>query len=275
MRPRLRYAIAVSRQLLSLALICTLSRPVFADPLGDNIPATALPEPVRTSVYLSTGHADNNYQEGAGVRLVMDTQLQTHQIRAELVRQNRFNLTGEFASLQVTSPLNDQQFVSAAIGAGTSRLFALWNTAVVLNQRWGLSNEQVTGIGLAYASLRDSRSETSLLAQHAWYVNDQVVVQAGVRAGRASPGSVASNRRFVALTLGNVNQSHLVINAAKSHEAYQLVQDTTLMQFVSEEAGATFFQPISTDQRVSITADRYKNPFYTRNRLELGWGLTW
>lgn len=225
---------------------------------------------------VSTGAAPVAYTEGDGARLALDTELKNYKVRADFTEQNRFGLNGQFLGLQMTKDVDATRFVSAGFGGGSSRLFARWNTNAFLFQKWGENSPHVTGVGLVYSAQRDNRSEVNLVFQQIWYANDFLTLEGGFRIGRSSPGQVASNNQFIAATVGNVNGRFAVFKLGQSHEAYQLLGDNNILsQFNSKNAAISLYQPITTDQLLSLSAERYTNEFYARNRIELGWGLSW
>ncbi|MFN7835492.1 MAG: YaiO family outer membrane beta-barrel protein [Burkholderiaceae bacterium] len=224
----------------------------------------------------SGGNAPQPYQEGAGARLTLDTALHGFKVRVDAQRQTRFGLTGEFAGLQLTRDLDSTRYVTFGAGGGSSRLYARWNTNGFIFQKWGVGSPHVSGLGITYSAMRDDRSDYSVVAQHIWYANDKVIFEGGLRFGRASPGNIASNQQFLATTLGNPVGRHAVVRFARAHEAYLLLSDQQeLAQFSSKQASVTLNQPLTREQMLSLTADRYTNPFYTRNRFDFGWSVRW
>jgi YaiO family outer membrane protein len=230
----------------------------------------------RLTFAANAGAAPVPYSEGEGARLALETELNSYKVRADFTEQNRFGLSGQFLGLQLTKDIGPTRFVTAGVGGGTSRLYARWNTNAFLFQKWGENSPHVTGVGLVYSAQRDDRSEVNLVVQQIWYAHELFTLEGGFRVGRASPGQVASNNQFIAATVGNIRGRRAVFKLGQSHEAYQLLGDNkTLSQFSSKEGSVSLYQPITTDQLLSLTAERYTNEFYARNRVELGWGLSW
>jgi YaiO family outer membrane protein len=113
-------------------------------------------------------------------------------------------------------------------------------------------------------------------ASLAWFAPRLLVVELGGRYNVSQPGDVQSHRVHGVAILTPSSRRSVSARVAGGSEGWQLVTaGTTLRRFHSTEAALAWREKLTASIAVSVQADHYRNPFYTRSGITLGASRYW
>lgn len=211
----------------------------------------------RLRAVLPLGRSDVLYLEGTG--------------------QRAFGDEGVFGSVAHQHSFGDGWISFLGAGGGTGEFyFPELRLDAALSRKLLASRRLVATIGGTWvrskAAYRDRAAQASLTG----YLGPTVVVEAGARLNWSTPGDVASQRGFLALTLGRAGSRYVVLRGAAGSEGYQLTgSGATEQKFNSTEAAISWRQWLGGTLGFVLGGEWYDNPFYTRTGVQLGLFAGW
>lgn len=191
----------------------------------------------------------------------------------EIARQDRFGEQGTFFSLGDTYTFNEDLYGSLTLGTSTGASFLpRFRADAFINRKLLPKKNLVATLGFGLYEAREIYKDRSLYVGATYYFPTPWIVEGGVRFNRSNPGSVDSRSQFIAITNGRDKQRYITARYEWGNEAYQIVgPGAALSDFDSDVFSLTLRQWLGEKQGVNVVAERYKNPFYSRNGLSAGY----
>lgn len=191
---------------------------------------------------------------------------------AELSQQDHFDDQGVFAGIGYQHVWNNNWYGSVHAGTSSGGFFlpqARYD--VFINRKWLEQRQLVTTLGAGYYQAKDVHADRNVLLSGRYYFTVPVIAEIGMRINQSNPGDIFSRRRFAALTYGRYRQHLLGVRYESGREAYQLVQENTVVSdFGSHEFALNWRQWLGSNTGVQLEASRYQNPAYRRSGLLAG-----
>jgi YaiO family outer membrane protein len=230
----------------------------------------------RVQIDLTTQHSRHNASLPSGRATSLRGNWALSQdtvLNAELLSERKFDADGGLAAVGATQNLDADWFVSGALTRGWGGPnWARNRIDAAVSRKWGASRQVVTTLGAYRANFDAGRSDRGLRVSANYYVNHFVVFEAGATFNTSHPGKVRSQRPYLAVTLGTEGLQYLSLRASRGSEAYQSVgAGAQLVDFNSESLVLDWRYWMAPDWGVSVHAERYLNPSYSRTTL--GGGL--
>ncbi|MEO6155736.1 MAG: YaiO family outer membrane beta-barrel protein [Thermomonas sp.] len=193
-------------------------------------------------------------------------------VNYELVDTRRFGAHGRYASIGLTQTLDDRWYASAALGAGNGAFFFPdWRVDVAVNRKWGADRSLITTLGFTQYNAPDGHVDRTALLGLTWYAPGKWVLEGGWRPNRSSPGAVHSTSGYLAGTWGEEGRQYVSLRHERGREAYQTIgADILLVDFPSRVSSLTWRRWLTSRCGFNLRAERYDNPSYRRNGMELG-----
>lgn len=195
----------------------------------------------------------------------------------ELSNQRRFVDHGVFGSIGATRVFDEDWYASLFAGSSSGGFFLpRYRIDGFINRKWMQRRNLVTTLGLGYYKAKDEHRDRSLFASATWYFQAPWIVEGGARFNQSDPGSVHATRGYFAITQGRDQAHYLTLRHEAGKEAYQLVgPQAVLSDFSSRATSLTWRQWLVGNAGLNLRAERYVNPSYSRNSVELGffWAL--
>ncbi len=262
---------------MHLALCAVLSAGALA------AQATAVPVPapaaeaeaspvLRPSLEISSefGHLTQGYGAARTVGVKYTRPLAVGVLDLTATQQRRFGESGHYIGLQLTRDVNERNYVSLALGGGSSVLWPIWRTDLNWHHKWGEQLNYVTGLGYMYASNRNDRNDRGLLLSLTGYF-DQLVVEGGLHFNRNNPGGVRAGSQYVAATWGRDQVGTLMLRGETAQEAYQPIGvNQELVDFDSRNLSIEWRHWWRPGYSLIVGGKVYRNPYYTQTDLRLG-----
>lgn len=193
-------------------------------------------------------------------------------VNYELVDTRRFGAHGRYASIGLTQTLDDRWYASAALGAGNGAFFFPdWRVDVAINRKWRADRSLITTLGFTQYHAPDGHVDHTALVGVSWYAPGQWVLAGGWRPNRSSPGAVRSSSGYLAATWGEEGRQYLSFRHERGREAYQTIgADILLVDLPSRVSSLTWRRWLTARCGFNLRGERYYNPSYRRNGMELG-----
>jgi YaiO family outer membrane protein len=194
-------------------------------------------------------------------------------LNAELLAEKKFDARGGVAAVGATQNLDADWFVSASLTRGWGGPnWARHRLDGAVSRKWGADRQLVTTLGAYRANFDAGRSDRGLRVSANYYLNHFVVLEGGATFNTSHPGKVRSQMPYLAVTLGTEGLQFLSLRASRGSEAYQSVGSSAqLVDFDSQTLSLDWRYWLAPDWGVSLHAERYLNPSYSRTTL--GGGL--
>lgn len=196
----------------------------------------------------------------------------TDGVNMEYTHQSHFNEEGSLGSLGYQRIFNEDWYGSISAATSSSGSFLpRYRGDVSLYRKWLSKKNLVTGVGFTYNQSRLANYDQIVLLDIIYYFDAPWIVELGGRLVESNPGSVASERGFVAVTYGS-NKSHfLTLKYDQGTEGWQAVGATqTIANFGSYEVTMLLRQWITNDYGFSLAVNHYSNPNYNRSGIIAG-----
>ena len=216
---------------------------------------------------LTAGNPSWNGQFARGV-LVSDT---SNAWNASIVNLREFGDSGTMIALGNTHYFDDKWYssVSASGSSGGSFLPRL-RFDVSGSRRWLEGLNLLTTVTLTAINAKDGHQDRSLLLSSAYYFQQPLVLEAGVRINQSNPGKVVSNAKYVAVTYGENKKQIMSLRYGYGQEAYQYIGvDAFLVDFKSDAWTATWRKWIRPQLGFQVRAESYHNQYYDRRGIEV------
>ena len=226
------------------------------------------------SVELSAGFQNLNAGFGnwRDVTLRGTYGLASHVLQGEVSFNRRFNKDGIFVGLSDTYTFNEDWYASIAAGFGDGAFYLpRYRLDTTLYKKWLPKKNLVTSIGAGQYRAPDGHTDNSLSLGLVYYFDTPFVAEAGLRLNSSNPGSIKTQQQFLALTYGRVKQNLVTVRHAWGQEGYQTIgTNAQLIDFASKESSISWRHWFAPRTGLSVAANRYSSPFYTRSGLNVG-----
>lgn len=198
--------------------------------------------------------------------------LGSHLLQGELSAHRRFGQNGNYLGLSDTYTFNPDWYGSLSVGAGDGAFYLPnYRVDATLYRKWLQERNLVTSVGLGYYDAPDGHTDRSLSLGAAYYFSSPWIVEAGVRLNSSNPGAIKTSQQFVALTWGRSRQDVVSARYGWGGEGYlTTAANTQLVNFRSREASLSWRHWLTPSTGVLIGINRYTNPSYRRNGVQLG-----
>lgn len=230
------------------------------------------PPVLRPSLELSSefGHLTQGYGAARTVGVKYTRPLAGGVLDLTATQQRRFDESGHYIGLQLTRDVDERNYVSLALGGGSSVLWPIWRTDLHWHHKWGEQLNYVTGLGYMYASNRNDRNDRGLLLSLTGYF-DQLVVEGGLHVNRNNPGQVRAGSQYLAATWGRDQVGTLMLRGETAQEAYQSIGvNQQLVDFDSRNLSIEWRHWWRPGHSLIVGGKVYRNPYYTQTDLRLG-----
>ena len=194
-----------------------------------------------------------------------------HVLQGELSAKKEFGEAGNFVGVADTFTISPQWYASVGAGAGNGAFYLpRYRLDATLNRKWLARQNLVTSLGFGYYKAPDGHVDHGLNLSAAYYFDQPLVVEGGVRYNRSTPGAVVTHQQFLAATFGRDRRDLLSVRYGWGGEGYlTIAENTALVDFQSKEISLGWRHWI--DSRTGFLADlnHYRNPFYERSGVNL------
>ncbi|MDZ4674123.1 MAG: YaiO family outer membrane beta-barrel protein [Gemmatimonadota bacterium] len=191
--------------------------------------------------------------------------------------QRAFGDEGAYAAVAHQHSFGDSWISYVGVGGGTGKFyFPELRLDATLTRKLLASHRLLATIGGTWVRSKDVYRDRAVQASLTGYLSAVVVVEAGGRVNWSTPGDVASQRAFLALTLGRAGSHYVVLRGAGGSEGYQLTgSGATAQKFNSAEASIAWRQWLGARLGFVLGGEWYDSPFYTRTGVQLGLFASW
>ena len=229
---------------------------------------------MQRSIELSTGY--QNLTAGLGswrdLTLKGTYGLPSHLLQGEISTMRRFNQNGVFAGLSDTYTFNEDWYGSVAVGFGDGAFYLpKYRVNATLYKKWLPQRNLVTSIGVGKYKAPDGHVDNSLALGVVYYFDAPWVAEFGLTANSSNPGAIKTQQQFLALTYGRAKENLVTVRHAWGNEGYQTIAtNAQLVNFPSKESSISWRHWFAPRTGVSVSANRYTNPFYIRSGMNVG-----
>lgn len=238
-----------------------------------NPPDILLRAPTR-SLDVSTGyqHLTGGFSSWRQVTVHGVYESDRHVFQGELSNKREFNTSGNFLGLTDTYTIDDDWFTSGSVGFGDGAFYLpRVRFDGFLYRKWLPKKNFVSSIGVGYYDAPDGHIDRSVALGGAYYFAQPWVVEGGVRFNRSNPGRVNTHQQFIATNFSPDKQNSVSARFAWGSEGYvPLAAKTSIVGFNSTDASVSWRHKLDPRWGFSISANRYRNPSYTRSGIDLG-----
>ncbi|HUP29102.1 MAG TPA: YaiO family outer membrane beta-barrel protein [Usitatibacter sp.] len=217
---------------------------------------------------LSAGYPD--WQEAT---VLLARRTGAHLWQAELASLERFGARGTYASIMDTYTLGPRWYASVALAAGDGAFFLPKHRVDAFLYRKLLDDASLVAYaGVGEYRAPDGHRDTSVSLGASRYFEAPWVIQGGVRFNESRPGSVRTRQQFVAATYGRAPGDQLVARYGWGREGYLAIAPGSFrVDFESREASLQWRHPVAPTHGMTVALERYRNPFYERSGIALGY----
>ena len=229
---------------------------------------------MQRSIELSTGY--QNLTAGLGswrdLTLKGTYGLPSHLLQGEISTMRRFNQNGVFVGLSDTYTFNEDWYGSVAVGFGDGAFYLpKYRVNATLYKKWLPQRNLVTSIGVGKYKAPDGHVDNSLALGVVYYFDAPWVAEFGLTANSSNPGAIKTQQQFLALTYGRAKENLVTVRHAWGNEGYQTIAtNAQLVNFPSKESSISWRHWFAPRTGVSVSANRYTNPFYIRSGMNVG-----
>lgn len=186
----------------------------------------------------------------------------------EASQQKHFDETGQAVSASLTHDFSEDWYAMVGAGLGTGASFLTKRRIdLALNRKWLAQRQLVTGVQFTASKASDGvHDDRSWQVSSSYYFAAPFVGELGFKRNTSNPGSVSTNRYYVAGTYGESKKHYLSARYDTGREGY-LPQGANVpaANFKSNVTTLTWRQWLSRSWGFELQAERYHNPFYRRN----------
>lgn len=186
----------------------------------------------------------------------------------EAARQKHFGETGQLVSASLTHDFSPLWYGSLGLGLGSGASFLnKQRLDAALYRKWLERGQWVTGLQLMRSRSNDNvHDDQSWQVSSAYYFEAPFVAELGFKRNDSDPGSVMTNRTYLAGTYGTNKNYYLTLRYDTGREGY-LPQgaNVSATNFKSHVTTITWRQWLSARWGFELQAERYNNPFYRRS----------
>ncbi|MFT5532061.1 MAG: YaiO family outer membrane protein [Burkholderiaceae bacterium] len=237
-------------------------------------PPDVLLRPALRSLEVTTGtqHLTGPYSAWHHLTVRGLVEQDNHVLQGELSSKNEYDTSGTFVGLTDTVTLDDRRFASLSVGIGDGAFYLpRYRLDGFLYQKWLAEKNFISSLGVGYYDAPDGHVDLSLSLGAAWYFAQPLILEAGIRFNRSSPGGVMTRQQFVAASYNPDPRNALSARMAWGSEGYlPLTPDTSLVNFNSQEASLAWRYRINQHWGTSVSINHYRNPTYERSGVDIG-----
>lgn len=236
-------------------------------------PAPAPPALVQSRIeaYASEQHLSAGYSDWRDFGVRGTHVLGSHLLLGELSSTRHFDENGAFASIGDIYTFNPDWYGQLSVGAGDGASY-LPRVRVdsFLNRKLLAQRNLVATLGLAYYHAPDGHTDRSIGLGAIYYFSVPLVIQGEFRRNVSSPGDVATQRQFLALSWMPAGGWQVTGRHAWGEEGYQPIgAGQSIVDFHSRESSLEVRKTFGA-WGVSLQLDYYSNPVYVRRGAVLG-----
>ncbi len=195
-----------------------------------------------------------------------------HVLQGELSNKNEYDTGGTFLGLTDTVTLDDNKFASLSVGVGDGAFYLpRYRLDGFLYNKWLPKQNFVSSLGVGYYDAPDGHVDLSISLGGAWYFEQPIVLEGGVRFNRSNPGGVMTHQQFIAASYNPDSRNAWSARVAWGSEGYLPVAlNTNLVNFNSQEASLAWHRRINQNWGASISINHYRNPTFERSGVDIG-----
>jgi YaiO family outer membrane protein len=261
----------VPASICAIALMVPLASQAASD--ATNPPDVLMRTPTR-SIDVSTGyqHLTGGYSPWRQLTIHGVYESDRHVFQGELSHKREFDTTGNFLGLTDTYTINDDWFTSGSVGFGDGAFYLPRIRFDGFVYRKFLPKKNFVGsLGVGYYDAPDGHIDRSIAVGGAYYFEQPLVVEGGIRFNRSNPGGVNTHQQFVAASYSPDSQNALSARFAWGSEGYvPLAAKSSMVGFNSTDASVSWRHRFDKRWGFSISANRYRNPSYARSGVDVG-----
>ena len=198
--------------------------------------------------------------------------LPSHLLQGEISTIRRFNQNGVFVGLGDTYTFNEDWYGNVSVGFGDGAFYLpKYRVNATLYKKWLPQRNLVTSIGVGKYKAPDGHVDNSLALGVVYYFDAPWVAEFGLNANNSDPGAIKTQQQFLALTYGRNKENLVTVRHAWGSEGYQTIAtNAQLINFASKESSVSWRHWFAPRTGVSLSANRYTNPFYIRSGMNVG-----
>lgn len=195
-----------------------------------------------------------------------------HLLAGEVATLQRFGEDGNYLALGDTVVLDRHWYGSLAVGAGDGASYLpRYRLDGFVHRKWLDDLSLVTSVGLGHYRAPDAHQDDHLSLGLSWYLPTSWVLQTEAKFNRSRPGTIHTQQYFVAASWGQAGQTRITGRYGWGEEGYQsLGPDAFISRFSSHQTTLSAQHWLGQDWGIKASAERYRNPYYTRQGLQLG-----
>ncbi len=222
-------------------------------------------------IYTSRHNLSGGYGDWSETGLRGKYQTGANLLQSELASTRRFNESGTYLGLSDTVIISPGWFGTFSVGAGSGASYLPRYRVDGFINRKLLSDQNLIGtLGAGHYRAPDGHADHNLSLGGTYYFSQPWILQAEVKFNTSNPGKVHTRQQFVALTWGHDKQTQITGRYAWGTEGYQSTgAGASLVDFSSRQASIAVRHWINENWGVSANFERYKNPSYRRNGVNL------
>ena len=195
-----------------------------------------------------------------------------HVLQGELSTHERFGESGNYAAVSDTYTFNEDWYGSLGLGVGDGAFYLpKYRVDATLYRKWLADRNLVTSVGGGYYAAPDGHSDRSLALGVIYYFKEPFIAEGGLRLNSSNPGGIRTQQQFVALTWGRHKQDLVTARYGWGGEGYLATgAGTQLVNFDSREASLSWRHWLTDRAGLALSINRYTNPAYTRDGVNIG-----
>jgi YaiO family outer membrane protein len=261
-----------------------------AQPAAPAQPAQAQTSPVEQAVnapFKKHGYVEfdvnhsnltNGFAPWNGATIQGAIQTDPHNIWSAAVNpQREFDIGGTQGAIGNTHFFNDRVFTNISVGAGSNAIFLPRERVEGSINRRFLSGKNLigtldAGYNNGHSGIRDRWVQ---LGGQYFVPQKPFNFELGARYNNSSPGGIGSHQQYAAATLGTYKKQFLTLRYNWGNEGYQVGVPSddvpfTPVKFDSHDVSLTWRKWVTHSNGFTASLEQYKNPFFTRNGVQLG-----
>lgn len=198
-------------------------------------------------------------------------------LNLELVDERKFGEHGGTAAVAATKVLDESWQLGGTLVRGMgNEIWPEWRFDLELTKAWGERRNVLTRLARYHHRYEQQRLDQGWRLSVVAYLEAPLVLDAGVTWNTSEPGGIRSHMPYVAATLGRHGVQTVSLRASRGTEAYQaLGAGAQLVNFRSESFGLRWQHWLSSTYGLTVQAERYRNPSYTRVTGSVGAFVQW
>lgn len=237
-----------------------------------NPPATPAMSRHTVEIYSSRHRLSAGYDDWSEAGLRGNYELGANLLQLELASTRRFGESGAYIGVGNKFTIGPDWFTTLTVGAGDGASYLpRYRIDGFINRKLLPEKNLIGTLGFGYYSAPDGHIDRNVSIGGTYYFTQPWIVQAEVKFNSSNPGRVQTRQQFIAATWGHAKQIQITGRYAWGSEGYQAIGDgASLIDFRSQQASIAVRKWVNNHWGISASAERYKNPLYQRNGVNLG-----